>query len=97
MSQYQPANRPSIHERFERFLSLKDLNTMIEDLEIAYAETQNEKVFSVLSKLKQTKQRVRSEEELYRDEEFREFWDNPGKWPYSVRVWIMHYKDKETS
>ena len=89
--------RPSLPERYQAFIELSELNELIQILEIAYQETYNEKVFHALTKLKDAKMRYNTTEEMYRDDEIRDFFDNPGAFPHSVRVWMMYYRDQELS
>jgi hypothetical protein len=88
-------SRPPLPERYRRFLELSDLNLFIEDLQIAYEETRNEKVLRVLRKLEAVRNQEIQAEELYRDQELEEFWRNPGMFPPSVRSWFMDYRDSE--
>lgn len=89
--------RPSLPERFMTFLEMSELNEFIEMLEIAYEETYNEKVFHVLTRLKDAKKRHNTLEEFYRDDELREFFEKPGLFPHSVITWMTFYRDQELS
>ena len=87
--------RPSLPERYQQFLDLSEINEFIEALEVAYEETHNEKVYRVLRGLRNAKKRQLTLEQFYRDDELKEFWENPGLWPHAVRVWMMEYRDQE--
>ncbi len=88
-------NRPKLPERHLHLLGLKEVNEFIEDLEVAYEETGNEKVFRVLKKLVTYRNAELDLEEFYRSEELQEFWNNPGAFPHAVRMWFFQYRDKE--
>ncbi len=100
-AQKLPSSRRSLTlpERHQRFLGPQDLNEMIRALSIAYNQTGNEYVLDVLNKLREHRQQIREDqwqlEELFREDEINEFWENPGKYPFSVRVWFMMYREKE--
>ncbi len=95
MLDHSPKNRPRLPERYLRFLEISELNLFIEDLQIAYEETRNEKVLRVLRKLEAVRNQEMQAEEFYRDQEIQEFWRNPGAFPLSVRTWFMDYRDNE--
>lgn len=93
--------RPKLPERHTHLIDLTSLNELILIMEVAYNETRNEKVFRALKKLESIKQESTNEfwrlEDLYRNDEIREFWENPGAYPHSVRVWMMYYRDEENA
>ena len=60
--------RPTLPERYRAFLDLSSVNEMIDDLEIAFEETQNEKVYRVLLTLKKAKEEFWDEEMFYRSD-----------------------------
>jgi hypothetical protein len=101
MVQPDNTNRPLLTERFEKFISIGQLNEWIEVLEIAYAETSNEKVYRVLRDLKSAKTQAYTEfwdaEDFYRSQENRELMENLHLWPHSVRTWATAYRDDEVS
>ncbi len=94
-------SRPTLQERYSDLLDLSTLNIWIESLEVAYYENPNEKVFAVLQSMKHFKQSRTDDfwrmEDLYRNEELREFFENPGAYPHSVRVWMLSYREQENA
>lgn len=91
----QKNQRPNLIERHSQFLDLYKLREMIELLEVAYHETRNEKVHRVLQTFKGVFSQGMEIEEIYRQQEIIEFWNNPGAWPDAVRIWYMHYRDND--
>lgn len=94
-------SRPPLVKRYGEFIDLSSLNGLLETLSVAYSETRNEKVYRALKTLENIKAQKTSEfwkmEDLYRDEELREFFENPGAYPHAVRVWMMDYREKENA
>lgn len=88
-------SKPTLPERYKEFLDLATLRKMIDDLQIAYSETKNEKVHRVMTKLTKVHDEFWSLEDMYRDEELQEFFRNPGKYPWSVRIWMLAYREDE--
>lgn len=82
-------------ERHKIFLEVQEVNEMIAALELAYEQTQNELVHIVLKRLIAKRDQVVTLEDLFRQDEIEEFWDNPGKFPLAVRVWFMLYRDDD--
>ena len=84
--------RPTLPDRYQQFLKLAEMNEFIELLEDAYQETKSEKVHRVLQGLRKAKNKFYTEEEFYRDDEMREFWENPGVYPFSVITFMNDVK-----
>jgi hypothetical protein len=89
------SNRPTLPERFEQFLELKQVNELLETLLIAFEETQNEKVGLVIHQIQQIKERWYLQEEGWRREEIQELLENIDDFPHSIRTWMLYYRDKE--
>lgn len=85
----------TLPERHDLFLSMKEVNEFIAALELAYEQTQNEMVAKVLARLRAKRDETVRLEELFREDEMAEFWENPGSFPHAVRVWFMAYRDDE--
>ncbi len=92
-----PKSRRSmtLPQRYDAFLSLSEINEMISDLEKAFEQTENEHIQKVLDKLQKHKNETIRLEDLFREDELNEFWENPGKFPHAVRTWFILYRDKE--
>lgn len=87
----------SLPERHKIFLEVQEVNEMIAALELAYEQTQNELVHNVLNRLTEKRNQVVQLEDLFRQDEIDEFWENPGRFPFAVRVWFMMYRNDENA
>lgn len=95
MSNAKNYDRATLLQRYEQFRELAEDNQIIAALEIAYRQTRNEYVLRALTMLKKKREAWNDFDAFCRDEEIQEFWDNPGKFPHSIRIWFMHYRDDE--
>lgn len=83
----------------ERYNMLQELNErdnrLIQILELAYAETGNERVFLALRELQTTREKFWNMDEESRRREMEEFYAKIGQWGDSVRDWFLHFHDKD--
>lgn len=89
-------DRPPLPERYGRFIELGELRQLISVLSLAYEETHNEKVFKVLRRLQNIYNAEETQETHYRLDELDEFFQNPGAFPFAVRVWMFDLMKKES-
>lgn len=82
-------------ERHDAFMSVMELNTIIAQLELAYEETRNEKVWLSLRMLKGKQQAVRDDEAYWNDADLQEILNHPGLYPHAVVSWATFYRDRD--
>lgn len=89
-------SRPSFAERRE-LLNPAELNTMLRELRTANEETPNEHILRVIKMLSTIRSRSHSaaidQELIWEQEDLRELLEHIDEFPYSVRTWILHYRD----
>lgn len=88
-------DRPTLLERLDRFLEAKSLNELIEPLDLAYKQTQNENVLKVLRYLQNVRDRRLAAETAWRQEEKEEALQMIGALPYSVVTYLLYYEEKD--
>lgn len=91
----RPDSRPSLPDRYLYRISQRELYQMIDELQVAYEETRNEKVYGVLKRLIAVRDSDVRMEEAFRAEEIQETWSVLGLLPDSVRIWFLEYRDSE--
>lgn len=89
--------KPSIQQRYAIYMGALDLQEFIDDLELAYEQTNNEKVLKVLNKFKLRVKTIKDMEQEFSDDDLQEIRDNPGLYPHSVVTWAFFYRDQEVS
>ena len=70
---------------------------MINDQQLAYDETGNEKVLKVLRQLEAKRDAARENELAFSEEDFQDILNNPSLYPHAVRTWAFDYRDDEIS
>jgi len=89
--------KPNFVDRHTIFMNIFEFHAIINDLEIAYEATHNERVFSVIQRLKAMQATARENEVSWAKEDIQVVRDNPYFFPHSVVTWATGYRDDELS
>lgn len=88
--------RPNMDERYKRYtLSLHEIRPLIALLASAYEQTENPDVQSALAMLESLERKEITLEQFWAEEDIRELWRHPGRYPKAVRDWVRDYREKE--
>jgi uncharacterized membrane protein (DUF106 family) len=91
------AYKSYIHERYEEYMNMMELTSIINDLKLAYEETGNEHVLRSLRRL-EAKQKIAREIEVELcEQDFEEILNHPELYPHAVRTWAFKYRNSEIS
>lgn len=90
--QWTPEKRPPLPDRHQLFAQLRDV---IRQVRVMYTEMPFERVADILRSLEQMAEKQDALEEFYRDEELRELVADLRMYPFTIRTWVMFYRDKE--
>lgn len=81
------AYKSNFLERYSVYMDALELLEVIEQLELAYAQTSNEIVYRLIQQFRVKLDTARKNEIEFNRRDYEELINNPELYPFAVRIW----------